>query len=111
MSRLPCGSDKVEQLSTGVYRQLGEAALRSKPYRVLLQPLRASLKPGDRLRLSIAGAAWPAIGVNPGTPDHPAGPPGPEHRVVTLTLDLAGSELKLIPLNSGRLTEDSPHEL
>ena len=110
LSRLPSGSDTVEQLSTGVFRQLGEAALQSKPYRVLLQPLRASLRPGDRLRLSIAAAAWPAIGVNPGTPDHPVGPPSPEHRVVTLTLDLAGSALKLIPLNSGRLAEDSPHE-
>ena len=76
-----------------------------------LQPLRVSLKPGDRLRLSVAGAAWPAIGVNPGTPDHPAGAPGPDHRVVTMTLQLAGSALELIPLNSGELCEETTHEM
>ena len=101
----------MDQLSTGVYRCLGENALQLNQHRVLLQPLRASLKPGDRLRLSIAGAAWPAIGVNPGTPKHPAGAPSPDHRVVTMTLELAGSALKLIPLNSGKLSEDSPQEL
>ena len=101
----------MDQLSTGVYRCLGESALRIRQHRVLLQPLRASLKPGDRLRLSIAGAAWPAIGVNPGTPEHPAGAPSPDHRVVTMTLELAGSALKLIPLNSGKLSGDSPQEL
>ena len=111
LSRLPSGSSQVEQLSTGVYRCLGDEALQLKRHRVLLQPLRVSLKPGDRLRLSVAGAAWPAIGVNPGTPDHPAGAPGPDHRVVTMTLQLAGSALELIPLNSGKLSEDSPHEL
>ena len=111
LSRLPSGGSSVDQLSTGVYRCLGENALKLSQHRVLLQPLRASLKPGDRLRLSIAGAAWPAIGVNPGTPEHPAGAPSPDHRVVTMTLELAGSALKLIPLNSGKLSEDTPQEL
>ena len=111
LSRLPSGGSSVDQLSTGVYRCLGENALKLGQHRVLLQPLRASLKPGDRLRLSIAGAAWPAIGVNPGTPKHPAGAPSPDHRVVTMTLELAGSALKLIPLNSGKLSEDTPQEL
>ena len=106
LSRLPADSSRVDQLSTGVYRCLGENALECHRHRVLLQPLRASLRRGDRLRLSIAGAAWPAIGVNPGTSEHSAGAPGPEHRVVTMTLELAGSALELIPLDSGRLTLD-----
>ena len=106
LSRLPADSSRVDQLSTGVYRCLGENALKCHRHRVLLQPLRASLQRGDRLRLSIAGAAWPAIGVNPGTSEHSAGAPGPEHRVVTMTLELAGSALELIPLDSGRLTQD-----
>ena len=74
--------------------------------RILLQPLQASLESGDRLRVSIAGAAWPAIGVNPGCSDVPCGAPGPHHRVVTLTLQLADSTLQLIPFNSGRLQLD-----
>ena len=97
----------VEQLSTGVYRHLGESAQTLSPHTVLLQPLRASLRPGDRLRLSIAGAAWPAIGVNPGTPDHPAGAPSPDHRVVTMMLELTGSRLRLIPLHSSDPVEAS----
>ena len=106
LSRLPADSSRVDQLSTGVYRCLGENALKCHRHRVLLQPLRASLQRGDRLRLSIAGAAWPAIGVNPGTSEHSAATPGPDHRVVTMTLELAGSALELIPLDSGRLTQD-----
>ena len=107
LSRLPRDSDTVEQLSTGVYRHLGESAQTLSPHTVLLQPLRASLRPGDRLRLSIAGAAWPAIGVNPGTPDHPAGAPSPDHRVVTMMLELTGSRLRLIPLHSSDPVEAS----
>ena len=110
LSRRPARSSTVEQLSTGVLRTMGEGARVQRERQVKLQPLRATLEEGDQLRLSIAPAAWPAIGVNPGTPDHPAGAPGPNHRVVTMTLNLAGSELSLIPLNSGRLHGDPDSE-
>ena len=106
LSRVPRGSDAVEQLSTGFLRTIGEQALQPSQRRILLQPLQASLESGDRLRVSIAGAAWPAIGVNPGCSDVPCGAPGPHHRVVTLTLQLADSTLQLIPFNSGRLQLD-----
>jgi predicted acyl esterase len=103
LSRLPAGSDAVEQLSTGVLRQRGAAALKPEIRRVTMQPLLAELSEGDRLRVSIAGAAWPAIGVNSGHPDIPCDAPSASHRVIAMTLRLAGSQLTLNPLNSGRL--------
>ena len=68
-----------------------------------MQPLLASLDPGDRLRLSIAGASWPAIGVNSGSEVIPCGAPTSQHRVIAMTLQLAGSHLTLIPFSAGRL--------
>ena len=106
LSRLPQGSPAVEQLSCGVIRVLGTEAEVVAERRVLLQPLLATCSAGDRLRLSLAAAAWPAIGVNPGTPEHPCGAPSANHRVVTMTLELAGSVLSLNPFNSGRLSLD-----
>ena len=106
LSRLPQGSAAVEQLSSGVLRVLGAEAEQMVERRVLLQPLLVTCSAGDRLRLSIAAAAWPAIGVNPGTPEHPCAAPSANHHVVTMTLDLAGSLLSLNPFNSGRLNLD-----
>ena len=103
LSRLPADGVAVEQLSTGVLRVCGDAALTPAPYRIRLQPLLASFFPGDRLRISIAAAAWPAIGINSGDPLIACGAPSPQHRVVSMTLHLAGSQLELIPLTSGKL--------
>ena len=107
LSRLPAGSDAVEQLSTGVLRQRGPDAQKPLIRRVAMQPLLATLGAGDRLRLSIAGAAWPAIGVNSGHPDRPCDAPSASHRVIAMTLRLAGSQLTLNPLDSGRLQANS----
>lgn len=98
LSLLPAASRDVRQLSTGVARVLGPNALESRRRRVDLQPLAVELAAGDRLRLSIAGAAWPAIAVNPGDGSQPWGGAGPCHRVITLTLVLQGSLLGLEPL-------------
>ena len=106
LSRLPANANGVEQLSTGVVRVRGEKALQRTKRSVILQPLQATLAPGDRLRISVSAAAWPAIGVNPGHDDTPCGAPGPEHRVVTLTLELADSSLQLNPFDSGKLKLD-----
>ena len=103
LSRLPSGSVVAEPLSTGVLRVCGEAARTRAFYRIRLQPLLASLFPGDRLRVSIAAAAWPAIGINPGDPLIACGAPSSQHRVVSMTLHLAGSQLGLIPFTSGKL--------
>ena len=88
----------VRQLTTGVGRfgigQAGAETLRE----FSLQPLGTELEAGMRLRLSLAGAAWPQIAVNPGDGSLPAGGSGPEHRVISLTLELEGSHLSLEPL-------------
>ena len=106
LSRLPAETNSVDQLSTGVVRIRGEEALQPARRSVTLQPLHASLACGDRLRISVAAAAWPAIGVNPGHDAVACGAPRPEHRVVTLTLKLPGSTLQLTPFDSGRLKLD-----
>jgi predicted acyl esterase len=98
LSLLPAGSTEVRQLSTGFLRVLGPQALEARVRRVDLQPLAVMPAPGDRLRLSIAGAAWPAIAVNPGDGSQPWGAAGPGHRVITLTLALEGSLLRFEPL-------------
>ena len=86
---------------------LGEESLQKSQRTVALQTVCVTLNPGDRLRLSIAAAAWPAIGVNSGSPSIPSGAPTPDHRVVTMTLELGDSELTLIPVSSGRLDNDT----
>ena len=106
VSRLPAGANTIEQLSTGVLRIRGDEALTTAMRNVTLQPLQAALAPGDRLRVSVAAAAWPAIGVNPGHDAVPCGASSPEHRVVTLTLTLSDSTLQLNPFDSGRLRLD-----
>lgn len=87
----------VHQLCTGVGR------FRQQPGSggtclLELQPLGAHLERGERLRLSLAGSAWPQIAVNPGDGSLPQGPSGPEHRVISLDLDLTGAQLQLLPL-------------
>ena len=98
LSLLPAASCTVRQLSTGFARVLGPHAQEARRRRVDLQPLAVELASGDRLRLSIAGAAWPAIAVNPGDGFQPWGAAGPHHRVITLTLALQGSLLRFQPL-------------
>ena len=88
---------RVLQLSTGVARTQQPAGEKSL-LQVQLQPLLAELGPGERLRLSLAGAAWPQIAVNPGDGREPLGPAGPLHRVITLEIELADSQLQLLPL-------------
>ena len=85
-------------MSTGILRVIGEEALESRRRRVRFQPLLITLKPGERLRLSLAAAAWPQVAVNPGDGSQPQGGPGPAHRVITLTLQLAGSRLSMKPM-------------
>ncbi|MCX5956025.1 MAG: CocE/NonD family hydrolase [Cyanobacteria bacterium] len=98
LSLLPAMSRNVRQLSTGFARTLGPQAQEARRRRVDLQPLAVELGSGDRLRLSIAAAAWPAIAVNPGDGSQPWGAAGPNHRVITLTLALQGSLLRIEPL-------------
>ncbi|MFQ6537387.1 MULTISPECIES: CocE/NonD family hydrolase [Aphanothece] len=87
----------VRQLCTGVARHLGSGCREARAREVRFQPLLATLKAGERLRLSVAAAAWPQIAVNPGSGEPPLGPVGPGHRVITLTLATATATLELEP--------------
>jgi putative CocE/NonD family hydrolase len=97
---LPDG--RVQQLSTGVRRERGEHCLQNGWRTVELQPLLLELRPGERLRLSLAGAAWPQIAVNPGTGANGWGDSSADHRVITLCLDLEEARVELHPLNQER---------
>ena len=88
----------VLQCSTGVARWLGESAQAMAPRTVQLQPLLLSLQPGERLRLSIGLAAWPQIAVNPGDGSMPQGGAGPQHRVISVTIQLAQAHLGIKPM-------------
>ncbi len=88
----------VQQLSTGISRQLGAGCQQAEWREVQLQPLLLELQPGERLRLSLAAAAWPQVAVNAGTGELPRGGSGPEHRVITLELNCQNAELRLEPV-------------
>jgi predicted acyl esterase len=66
-----------------------------------LQPLAARLEPGEALRLSLAGAAWPQIAVNPGDGSLPLGGSGSRHRSISIGLELAQARLRLVPVTPG----------
>ncbi len=102
---------EVLQLCTGVLRKRGAACLEPLVATLTLQPLLVRLEAGDRLRLSLAAAAWPQIAVNPGDGSMPHGPARERHRVISLTLRLNGAQLQLWPLalgESGRLGQSRP---
>jgi hypothetical protein len=97
LSRVGGDGREVLQLATGIARFRGEESRLPRERQVRLQPLFASLAAGERLRLSLAGAAWPQFAVNPGDGSMPMGGSGPAHRVITITLHLAGTSLQLEP--------------
>ncbi|MFZ0409223.1 MAG: CocE/NonD family hydrolase [Cyanobium sp.] len=90
----------VQQLCTGGLRRLGNQCLISQPAELALQPLDATLQAGECLRLSLAPAAWPAFALNPGDGSLPRGGVGPQHRVITIELDLSGSRFWLESLSA-----------
>ena len=98
LSEVSADGGSVRQLSTGLARFGPMAAAGDGPRTVALQPLATLVAAGRRLRLSLAGAAWPQIAVNPGDGSLPAGGSGSGHRVISLTLELAGAHLGLEPL-------------
>ena len=91
-------SGEAHQLSTGVARFLGEGCRQQQPRQVRLQPLLASLAPGERLRVSIGLAAWPQIAVNPGSGAPPQGGTSHAHRVISVQLELAEASLCMEPM-------------
>ena len=88
----------ARQLCTGVLRVVGSEALRPLERQVCLQPLAATLRAGERLRLSLAPAAWPQVAVNGGDGREPRGGSTARHREITLTLFLEDAVLEIAPL-------------
>ena len=88
----------ARQLCTGVLRVVGSEALRPLEREVHLQPLAATLRAGERLRLSLAPAAWPQVAVNGGDGREPRGGSTARHREITLTLFLEDAVLEIAPL-------------
>ena len=89
---------KAKQISTGFLRIRGKEALHKVKRKVLLQPICASLKPSEHLRLSISGSCWPAIAINPGSEEIDCGPPGAKSLVTTIKISLNQSKLQISPL-------------
>jgi putative CocE/NonD family hydrolase len=62
------------------------------------RPVAATLDPGERLRLSLAGACFPAFAVNPGTGAPPETTGAAAHRPITLALATpAPLDLRIAP--------------
>jgi putative CocE/NonD family hydrolase len=101
LSAVSADDGGARQLSTGVCRVVGPGALDRSERQVHLQPLAATLRAGERLRLSLAPAAWPQIAVNAGDGQLPRGGVSAHHREITLTLELEGALLSIEPLLGG----------
>tara|TARA_Y100001968_G_scaffold333809_1_gene399739 strand:- start:3854 stop:5326 length:1473 start_codon:yes stop_codon:yes gene_type:complete len=100
MSILNKERTSAKQLSTGVLRVSGEEAKEPFLRKICLYPLLADFREGESLRISIAGAAWPAIGINPGNQAHPCRAPDANCLVTTISLKLSDSKLRISPLIS-----------
>ena len=59
--------EKVNQFSTGFLRVKNSKISEECIYQITMQPTNICLIKGSKLRLSISAAAYPAIGVNPGS--------------------------------------------
>jgi predicted acyl esterase len=69
-----------------------------KPFALTLPATCATLKPGERLRLSIAGASFPAYPVNPGTGESPVSTPAVKALITTIGVSYGPSSGSVIEL-------------
>ena len=88
------------QLSTGVLRITNFEGNKKAGREIRLQPILATFNQGDRLRISISGSGWPAIGINPGQSPYLCEASGPHCLVTTISLLLLNSKLKFESLIS-----------
>jgi uncharacterized protein len=75
------------------------AGTQGKPFALTLPASCATLKPGERLRLSIAGASFPAYPVNPGTGESPVSTPAVKALITTIGISCglsSGSVIELV---------------
>jgi putative CocE/NonD family hydrolase len=88
------------QISTGVLRIANNDKGIKSSRKIRLQPILATFKEGDRLRISISGSGWPAIGINPGQSQYLCEGPSPHCLITTISLSLSDSKLKFESLIS-----------
>jgi uncharacterized protein len=73
------------------YRLVKPGTNLNQPIEIPLRATCATIKPGERLRLSVAGACFPAYPVNPGTGQNPTATSAAEARIITLGVRHGGS--------------------
>jgi putative CocE/NonD family hydrolase len=88
---------RVHPLAQG-YRVVGAAA--AQPVSVPMRATCASLAPGERLRLSIAAAAFPCYPVNPGTGQNPTEAALMDARIITLRVRHGGACASFVRLGT-----------
>ncbi len=89
--------ENINQFSTGYLRVKDSKINEECTYQITMQPTNICLLKGRKLRLSISGAAYPAIGVNPGFKEGNIGAPSANHRIITLSFILSKAFMKMIP--------------
>ena len=87
--------EEVHQLSIGVRRIRGTTAKEFFEREVILQPILAHFPKGSQLRISISGALWPAIAINPGTDNDPCGPPSYRNLITEISMNLIESKFTI----------------
>ena len=101
ISKIPSEVENIAtQLSTGVLRIINCEEDRNYPRKISLQPILTTFNKGDRLRISISGSGWPAIGINPGQSQYLCEGPSPHCLVTTISLLLSNSKLEFESLIS-----------
>ncbi len=98
---------QVLQIAAGHSLVPAGAGAGERRVHIPLQASCAMLQPGERLRLSIAGAAFPAFPVNPGSGADPAATPSVEARITTIAIGCGpnGSRLLLPTPETGESLE------
>tara|TARA_Y100001968_G_C19407390_1_gene744433 strand:- start:309 stop:1934 length:1626 start_codon:yes stop_codon:yes gene_type:complete len=96
------GDREVNQISTGFFRVIGKETQRWQARKILLQPILATIKPKERIRISISGSSWPAIGINPGNGQFFCGPPSPNCSIITIKMNFTQSKFKILPIFENR---------
>lgn len=85
---------RARHLTEG-YLHMPDPAADGGTVRLALRPTCATLEPGERLRLSVAAASFPAYPINPGTGARPTGATVDTAQIITLRLSTARSRIEL----------------
>jgi hypothetical protein len=102
---LVTADERVFQISSGYAHH---RIATSGRYRLKLATTCATLRKGERLRLSIAGADYPAYPVNPGTGEDPVSTPKTHAVVTTIAVWHGPSRRSLLRLPVGTGSEIAP---